>query len=635
MNARAFISLGFLATALALAGEAGAQPVEVRETPLFASEVSANRLPPVASRIPDQPLVMAMKAPREAGRHGGELRTLIGRSRDVRLLNVISYTRLVIYDEKFEFIPDLLESFNVEQGRIFTLRLRKGHRWSDGHPFTSEDFRYYWEDIASNKELRPSGIPVELMVDGQPPKVTFPDAHTVRYEWAKRNPNFLPRLAGTAPLYIYRPSHYMKKFHTRYADRAELERAVEVARRPNWAALHNKIDNMYEMDNPDLPSLDPWLISTRPPAIRFVAQRNPYYHRIDSNGLQLPYIDKIIMSLADSKLIPAKAGAGEVDLQFRNIAFNNFTFLKENEKRSGYKTLLWRTAKGSHFSLFPNLNANDPAWRELLRDSRFRHALSLAIDRQAINETLFFGLAIEANNTVLPDSPLFKPEYQTTNATFDLAAANRLLDEIGLRKRDGNGIRLMPDGRPLEIIVETAGEDTEQTDILELIGETWAQAGIKLFSKPSQRDMVRNRIFSGDAIMSVWTGLENGLPNASTIPSELAPTSQYGLQWPKWGQWHETKGQSGEQIDLPAAQQLYDLYNAWLDTASEAEQTRIWHRMLSINAEQTFTIGVISGAFQPVIANRKLANIPKEGVFNWDPGAFVGLYRPETFWFRQ
>src|SRR3546814_5333327 len=109
----------------------------------------------------------------------------------------------------------------------------------------------------------------------------------------------------------------------------------------------------------------------------------------------------------------------------------------------------------------------------------------------------------------------------------------------------------MPDGRPIEIVVETAGEDTEQTDILELIGENWAKIGIKLFSKPSQRDIVRNRIFSGEAIMSVWTGLENGLANANTNPEELAPTSQYGLQWPKWGQWHETHGLSGEPIGMP------------------------------------------------------------------------------------
>ncbi|WP_370156376.1 ABC transporter substrate-binding protein [Ferrovibrio sp.] len=614
---------------------ARAQPGDYKETPSLAAMVSAGKLPPVALRLPEKPLVMPLQAPREAGQSGGDLRTMIGRSRDIRLLSVIGYTRLVIYNEQFEIIPDLAESYTVEDGRTFTFRLRPGHKWSDGQAFTAEDFRYYWEDVANNRELSPSGIPVDLMVDGEPPQVSFPDALTVRYSWTRRNPHFLARLAGTAPLYIYRPAHYMKKYHVKYADPAALKREIETSKRRNWAALHNKIDNMYEAENPDLPTLDPWVITTRPPAVRFVAVRNPFFHRVDQTGQQLPYLDRLVFSLADSKLIPAKAGAGEADLQFRNISFNNFTFLKENEKRSGYRTLLWRTAKGSHFALFPNLNSNDPGWRQLMRDPRFRHALSLGIDRQAINESLFFGLGIEANNTVLPDSPLFRPEYQTTNATFDPAAANRLLDQIGLARRDSSGIRLMPDGRPLEIIVETAGEDTEQTDILELIGENWAKIGVKLFSKPSQRDIVRNRIFAGEAIMSVWTGLENGLANAGTNPEELAPTSQYGLQWPKWGQWHETRGQSGEPIDLPAAQELYKLYDAWMSTSNRDEQARIWHRMLQIHAEQTFTIGVISGVFQPIVVSKRLVNIPKEGVFNWDPGAFIGIYRPESFWLRQ
>lgn len=613
---------------------APAQP-KLQETPALAEQVAAGKLPPVEQRVPAEPLVVSFAGQKEAGRHGGELRTLIGRSRDVRLLTVIGYTRLVVYNEQFDFVPDLVESFEVEDERVFTFRLRRGHKWSDGHPFTSEDFRYYWEDVANNKELSPSGPPVALLVDGEAPKVSFPDEYTVRYAWSRRNPFFLPRLAGTAPLYIYRPAHYMKKFHVQYADPAELEREVAAAKRRNWAALHNKIDNMYEAENPKLPSLDPWVITTRPPAIRFLAQRNPYYHRIDKDGLQLPYLDRVIFNQADAKLIPAKAGSGEVDLQFRNISFSNFTFLKENEKRAGYRTLLWKTAKGSHFTLFPNLNANDPVWRSLMRDARFRQALSLAIDRQAINESLYYGLALESNNTVLPASPLFKPEYQTTNATFEPELASKLLDDIGLTKRDGNGIRLLPDGRPLEIVVETAGEDTEQTDVLELIGENWAKVGVKLFSKPSQRDVVRNRIFSGEAIMSVWTGLENGLAKAETIPNELAPTSQYGLQWPKWGQWHETHGQSGESIDMPLAKELYDLYQAWLHAGDSQERARIWHRMLAIHAQQTFTIGVISGVLQPIVVNRNLANIPKEGIFNWDPGAFVGLYRPETFWLRQ
>ena len=136
-------------------------------------------------------------------------------------------------------------------------------------------------------------------------------------------------------------------------------------------------------------------------------------------------------------------------------------------------------------------------------------------------------------------------------------------------KRGADGMRRLPDGRPLEIIVETAGESTEQTDVLELIRETWREVGIKLFSKPSQREVFRNRIFSGETVMSVWSGLENGLADAPTSsPDELAPTSQQQLQWPKFGQHYETGGKAGEALDMPEAKELERLYGAWRKRAT-------------------------------------------------------------------
>ena len=165
---------------------------------------------------------------------------------------------------------------------------------------------------------------------------------------------------------------------------------------------------MYQFDNPALPTLQPWMNTTKPPADRFVAVRNPYFHRVDANGRQLPYIDRVVLAVAEGKLIPAKTGAGESDLQARDIQFNNYTFLKKGEKTNNYRTLLWKTVRGAHFALFPNLNVNDPVWRRSLRDVRFRRALSLAIDRAQINQVLYFGLAAEGNNTVLPESPLLR-----------------------------------------------------------------------------------------------------------------------------------------------------------------------------------------------------------------------------------
>jgi peptide/nickel transport system substrate-binding protein len=399
---------------------------------------------------------------------------------------------------------------------------------------------------------------------------------------------------------------------------------------PRWDLTVKAIN---QFDNPDLPTLQPWMNTTKPPADRFVAVRNPYFHRVDQNGLQLPYIDRFILAVADPKLIPAKTGAGEADLQARDVHFNNYTFLKQGEKQNGYRTLLWRPGKGAHFALYPNLNVNDPVWRALLRDVRFRRALSLAIDRSLVNQVLYFGLGIESNNTVLPQSPLFREAYRDRWARYDKKQASQLLDQMGLKKgRDG--IRRLPDGRPLEIIVETAGESTEQTDVLELIRETWREVGIKLFSKPSQREAFRNRVFAGETVISVWSGIENGLATPDSSPDELAPTSQSQLQWPKFGQYLETGGKSGEPVDIPEAKELARLYERWMSSATRADRERAWHAMLELHAEQQFTIGVVSGVPQPVVARQTLMNVPEQGFYNWDPGAFFGIYRPDTFWFK-
>jgi peptide/nickel transport system substrate-binding protein len=592
----------------------------------------------LAAEPPSEPSIVTFDAAagQQIGTAGGELTTLVGKPKDTRLAVVYGYARLVGYDQNYVLQPDILKSVDVEDGRIFTLHLRKDHRWSDGAPLTSEDFRYWWEDVANNMALSPTGPPAKLIVDGEMPEVTFPDPLTIRYSWSKPNPLFLPSLAGATPQFIYMPAHYLKQFHERYADKDALAEAVAADKARDWAQLHGRRDNMYKQDNPALPTLQPWMLTTAPPSTRFVFERNPHYHRVDENGQQLPYIDRLIMEVVDSKLIPIKAGAGETDLQARGLFFKHYTFLKENEDRSKLSTYLWRTARGAHLALYPNLNASDPVWRELLRDRRFRRALSLSIDREEINQIMYFGLALGGNNTVLPQSPLYKEDHRFKWATFDPDGASTLLDEIGLTEWSDDGVRLLPDGRPVELIVETAGEETEETDLLELVAEAWLKQGVKIHVKPSQREVLRNRIFAGDTLMSISYGLENGIPTADMSPWEFAPTSQFDqYQWPKWGQHWETKGEAGEPPDLPEAKELLSLFRSWSAATSPEEREDIWRRMLDIYNDEVYSIGLASGVFQPVVARTDLRNVPKEGVYNWEPGAHFGLYKPDTFWFDR
>ncbi|MBP6011538.1 MAG: ABC transporter substrate-binding protein [Alphaproteobacteria bacterium] len=607
-----------------------------KETPSLQAQVQAKSLPGVGERLPAEPLVVDLTAAgREPGKPGGSLRILLSKEKDVRLLNAWGYARLVAWTPKLELKPDLLKSIDVKDGRVFTMRLRTGHKWSDGQPFTSEDFRYFWEDIATNKELSPKGPPVELLNGGEAPKVEIVDRLTVRYSWTKPNPGFLAALAQAREPYIYRPAHYLKQFHTKYADAKALAAKVAAAKERNWAPLHNRKDSMDNNDNPALPTLQPWMATTAMPANRFVFKRNPFFHRVDAAGQQLPYLDGVEVAITDGGLIAAKSAAGDADLQARGLSFADITVLKANTAKGKYKVLTWPVAKGSQVALYPNLNVTDPGWRKLLREQNFRRALSLGIDRGDINRALFFGLAAEGNNTVLKGSPLFNAANLTTNAGHDAKTASALLDGLGLTKRGADGTRLMADGRPLELIVETAGEAKEETDVLQLIAQHYKAIGIKLVVKPSDRTVMRNRAYAGEAVMTAWSGWDTGLATAEMSPDELAPTRQDTLSWPKWGQFFEANGKAGEAPDLPAAKELLKLNAAWAAAKTPAERKAAWDKMLAIHAEQQFVIGTVSGVMQPIVVNMSLHNVPERGVFSWDPGAQFGMYRMDEFWFSK
>ncbi|HYC65858.1 MAG TPA: ABC transporter substrate-binding protein [Reyranellaceae bacterium] len=624
-----------LVAALLLGGNAFAQAPTLQETPMFAEQVKGNSLPPVDKRLPEKPWVVTHFAGGDGpGVPGGQVNMLIASARDTRLMTIYSNARLIVYDDKFKLQPDILESYEVKEGREFTFRLRPGHKWSDGQPFTTEDFRYFWEDVANNKELSPSGPSVELMVDGKPPKVEIIDATTIKYIWDAPNPYFIESQARAAPLFLFRPAHYLKKFHKRYTDPAEIAKSGRGGQQ-SWVQIHRRLDVMYANDNIELPTLNPWVNTTASPAQRFVFVRNPYYHRVDAKGQQLPYLDRVIFTVAATNLVPAKAGLGEADLQPRYLNMRDYTFLRKSSKSSGVDVRLWESGSGSQIALYPNLNAKDEVWRKLLRDVRFRRALSLAVDRDELNEVVYIGLAKPSNNTIMQRSVLFKPEYASKWANYDPKLANRLLDEVGLTKKNEVGIRLLPDGRPATIVVEHASEETEDADAMSLIADHWKKIGIKLLFKPQTRENFRMRTTSGDAIMTASAGVVTAVPTANTSPKEFAPAMQGGLQWSRWGLHVETKGRQGEKCDMPEACQLLDLLREWEQAVEETARRQVWDKMLAIYTDQVFSIGTVNGILQPIVVGPKVRNVPKEGYYAWDPGGYIGLYKPDTFWLSQ
>lgn len=620
-----------------LAAPSFSQNAQVRESSFWAAEVRRGDLPAAALRVPSEPLVVDLEAKgRSLGIQGGTLRTLVSRSKDIRQMVIYGYARLVGYAPDYSIQPDILRAVDIEEGRRFTLHLRAGHRWSDGTPFSSDDFAYWWHHIANNALITPSGPPEWMIVDGTLGTVRFPDAQTVVFEWAVPNPNFLPLLAQASPPFIYRPAHYLKQFHADFADPAFLEKEIENARVRSWAALHNNRDSMYKFDNPDQPTLQPWMNASGESSSRNIFVRNPYFHRLDAAGTQLPYIDVVEMTVVGSGLIAAKSNAGQVDLQARGLSFRDVAILKKGETEGGtYRTLLWPNGTASQIAIYPNLNFADPIWREVMRDVRFRRALSLGIDRRMINRALYFGLADEGAMTALPRSPLHDPADLAAWSRLDIDYANVLLDQMGLTKRTANGLRKLPDGRPMEFVVETAGERQEEENALTIITDTWRELGIRLIMRPLDRDILRNRIYAGTGMAAVWYGWDNGLPRAETSPKYLAPTQQEFFAWPKWGQYYQTMGQAGEAPDMEAPKRLLELEEAWMRTTDRTRRTEIWAEMLDIHAEQQFAIGILSGAPQPVVVSQRLRNVPDVGIWAYDPGAHFGIHRIDEFYFED
>lgn len=628
-NAVAFI------VALFAGGNALAQGVgTLEEIPFLAGRVKAGELPRMADRLPDQPRIIPLsKMGRQSGRYGGTIRMLMGDQRDIRFVTVYGYARLVGFDEEGKLRPDILASYESEGDRIFTLRLRPGHRWSDGHPLTAEDFRYWWDDVANNKRLSRSGLPPALLAEGKPPNFRVIDPQTVQYTWAAPNPKFLPALASAQAQTLFMPAHYMKQFHEKYADKTALAGAVAKARVRDWGALHERRSRAYRPENPDLPVLDPWVNTIAPPAERFVFVRNPFFHRVDERGQQLPYVDRIEMSIGSGALIPAKVASAESDLQARYIRFDNYTFLKAHEKRHNYRVLLWDQGSGSQITLRPNLNSNDPVLRDLFRDVRFRRALSLGINRKDIIQVIYYGLGTAAGNSVLPGSALYTEKAAHAWTGHDPGEANRLLDEIGLVRRNAEGIRLLPDGRPAFLTIETAGESSEETDVLSLVAEDLRRVGLRIFIRSTQRDVFRRRAIAGQNEISVWQGMDNATPSADHEPEEIAPSSAQQLEWPLWGQHMATSGKEGEAPALPAARRLAELHKAWSRSTDYAQREKIWKEMLDLHADQVFTIGIVNRTKQPIVAANDLKNFPDHGIYSFEPRAFFGAYFIDTlFW---
>ena len=619
---------------------------EFHQTPALDAPVKAGKLPPVGERVSDEPFVVQ---PVEAvGKYGGVLQVL-------SVYGSISTARILAHDRDYKSIcPDLAKEWRFSDGgKTLTLTLRRGLRWSDGEPFTADDIMFWYEDILQNKDLFPE-YPRELVVAGELIKIEKLDNCTVRITAKAPIPLLELHLAHWRGQQsgFYECKHHMKQFHPRYVGREEADKKAVAAGFTRWDELFRY--RQHSPENPSgeggakCPTMGPYVFESFS-TTRETLIRNPYYWKVDTDGKQLPYIDRVVIHKAmTGEVAKLKLMSGEIDLDIGLIlALEDAPALMEYQSRGGYRALVWKLLWGSVVRYAFNLTHDDPVKRKLFSDYRFRLALSLAIDRQEINDNIFFGKAVCSQATVIPDkkySSYFEDAFRTAGTEIDpvtgklepmkaKAEADRLLDEIGLTKRDREGCRLGPDGKELTLWLYHPGDWSGRLSIHELVREYWAEVGIRLKIKTIGRDAKYPTLKTGKFDVMYWhmDGVcDVRLP---TMPYAFVPMDDENrtIWGPKWSRWYVSQGRSGEEPP-EEVKKLFHLYQQMERAVTLEDRIKAGRGILRSQAENLWSIGTVSFPPTIVIAGKKLRNVPEEAPMAWDT-FYIAPLPPEAFWF--
>ncbi|HPO81390.1 MAG TPA: ABC transporter substrate-binding protein [bacterium] len=600
------------------------------EAPELQELVKQGKLPAVEKRLPEKPLVVVPVE--EVGRYGGTWRMAMGGVADTMLLvREVDYEGLVRIDPTLSIVlPGVAESWKIGgNSRTFTFNLRKGLKWSDGEEFTADDIMFWYKDILLNKDLTPVP-PTWLTSEGEVVKVEKIDKYTVRFSFKKPAGLFLPYLAtGTTGIV---PSHYLKQFHPNYVAKDKLDELVKKEKLNTWLDLFNNKNNPWM--NPELPVINAWKVVT-PIGIgtRVSFERNPYYWKIDTAGNQLPYIDKITADIVtDPEVRLMKAMSGEIDMQSRGIGQSivNYPLLAENKGKGDYRLIRQTHTSMNQMLIILNLNHKDPVLRKLFNDRRFRIALSHAINRQEIIDLLYMGLVEPWQVSPNRGTPTFYEPAAKNYIEYDPKKANQLLDEVGLNKKNKDGIRLRPDGKPLEITVEFSGDTSNEW---EMIKNYWQAVGIKVALKGEDRSLWEIRTSAAEYDITSWwgdsgTGYEPIIMPFWYFPY-IYPSSR---QAPRWALWYQSGGKQGE-TPPPEVRHQMALYTQITTTTDPGKQVQLFKQILEVQAKNLYTMGICQIPPQFVVVKNNFRNVPE--VYESGQYPTHGPYNPCQFFIKK
>jgi len=633
--------------------DVNAYPKTFKEAPMLDAQVKAGKLPTVDKRLPEPSQLLVIKPLNEIGKYGGNWRRAFTGPADHENGNrIVSADKILTFDYTgTKIVPSLARDWKVsDDGKTTTIYLRKGAKWSDGTPLTADDFMFWYQDIYLNKNVVPTPF-FEFQINGKDGKMRKVDDYTVAFDFPEPYSFFVYQLAGSTAIGAgfatrggfqnfggaYAPAHYLKQFLPKYSSEDAVNKKAKELGFDNWVSL---LRNRYSWAlNPELPVMTPWKTVSPLNTPTWSLERNPYFWGVDTAGNQLPYIDRITMTLAENtEVANLRAIAGEYDLQERHMALGKLPVFLENAKKGNYTVHLDPGLNGSDVTLhIGNSYEADPEIARLLRNKDFRHALSLGIDRDQLNEAFWLGVGTAGSVAPAPDS-IFSPgaEYNKKWATLDLKQANELLDKVGLAKKDADGYRLRSDGKGrvrLEMVT-IGGQFVPFTPVGEMIKQQWKKIGIDVDIKELERNLAFTRDNNSENQIITWAN--DGSEMLFLFPRHALPVdaaeSHMGMAFAKW---YASGGASGKKPDDPEMIKAMDLFRAAYGM-KEDDRIKAGKDLWRIIVEQEWSIGTVgqSPAFMGVrIVKNNMGNIPARQV-NAQHARTPHTSWPETFYFK-
>jgi peptide/nickel transport system substrate-binding protein len=606
-QSRLFQLLILMAACLLLILPAAAQS-EYTEAPARAALVAAGELPPVAERLPANPLVV--EPIDSVGQYGGIWHRAWRGINDFHVFGRIIYDPVLRWprDPADPVQPGLAERWEWnEDGTEMTLYFREGLKWSDGVPWTVDDIIFWWEAIETDTNVT-AAVHGEWLVGGEPMQLEKIDDYTISLKFA--GPNGLAETVGLAfhghqwPLGFERfgffaPKHYLEQYHPAYSDSGTYE------------LFEEKVFD-YNIERPVMTA---WRISEYEPGTTLmIATRNPYYWKVDIEGNQLPYIDEVYFHLVEGvEGVNLMGIAGDLSMQARAVDLAQYPVYQENAEANDYHMLLWPTAQAAAYAFFFNQSYPDDQYRELFQDLRFRQAMSVAIDRETINQVAYLGQGVPRTETVVTDSPYFQPEIETLNAEYDPDRSAALLEEIGL-VMGGDGFYTFPDGSELLLVIESMDTGGSGFDTLQLVAEWWNAIGVKTEVETMTRDVYWPRAGANEVMVATWS-LDRGLV-PMVDPIYQFPFDERSWMAPAYGIWYKSGGADGlEPTDeFKAAMALYDEYKATTDAARQLE---LGKELVKMSTENLWSIGTVGMVPNPVVVKNNFMNVAENHTSDW------------------